>query len=294
MSDAQQGPEWWQASDGKWYPPEQAPPVPPASEWAPTPTPPGPPPSSSSGSKTGLIVAAVIFGLILLGGGIALLAGSDGDEESTTTTEDETDTTEPDTTEEAPDTTEDDDGSDTTVADPDDLPEGFALLEGDGVSIAAPEGWELVDAEDMALGDEEFSNAFPDAPEGLVEQGLGLFENGAVLVAFDFGGTAFADNVNVVEIPGEAPLDDIEEPAAQQLSSLGGEVLDSGVVDVAAGEALRIEYTLEVALPDGSAVPAEGVQFYIPVDGSTFIVTVSSASGAADLGDVMIETFSVG
>ena len=34
MSDASQGPGWWQASDGKWYPPEQAPgaavPTPPA------------------------------------------------------------------------------------------------------------------------------------------------------------------------------------------------------------------------------------------------------------------------
>lgn len=31
MSEAQQGPEWWQASDGKWYPPQNpqySPPVP--------------------------------------------------------------------------------------------------------------------------------------------------------------------------------------------------------------------------------------------------------------------------
>ena len=27
MSDTSQGPGWWQASDGKWYPPEQAPPA---------------------------------------------------------------------------------------------------------------------------------------------------------------------------------------------------------------------------------------------------------------------------
>jgi len=127
-----------------------------------------------------------------------------------------------------------------------------------------------------------------------VEQGLGLFENGAVLVAFDFSGEQFADNVNVVEIPGEAPLEEIEGPATQQLSSLGGEVLDSGIVDVGPGEALRIEYTLAVALPDGSSVPAEGVQYYIPIDGSTYIVTVSTGSAVADLADVMIETFSVG
>lgn len=36
MSDTSQGPGWWQASDGKWYPPEQAPGA------APTGPPPGP------------------------------------------------------------------------------------------------------------------------------------------------------------------------------------------------------------------------------------------------------------
>lgn len=292
MSDVQPGPDWWQASDGKWYAPEQAPPVPPAAEWSPTAPPPGPPPSSgSSGSKTPLIVAGVIGVLVLLVGALVLFSGGDDDDDdeviTTTTTEEEEDT----------DTT-DDDGSDTTAEDPDDdpaeLPGGYELLEGDGVSIGAPEGWELIAAEDLALGGEDFSSAFPDAPEGLVEQGLGLFENGAVLVAFDFGGEQFADNVNVVEIPGEAPLEEIEDPAAQQLSSLGGEVIDSAIVEVAAGEALRIEYTLAVALPDGSSVPAEGVQYYIPIDGSTYIVTVSTGSEVADLADVMIETFTVG
>ena len=37
MSDTSQGPGWWQASDGKWYPPEQAPgyqpPAPAAGRW---------------------------------------------------------------------------------------------------------------------------------------------------------------------------------------------------------------------------------------------------------------------
>lgn len=292
MSDAQQGPDWWMASDGKWYPPEQAPAVPPVSEWSSTAPPPGPPPSSgSSGSKAPLIIGAVVAALVLLVGAIVLLGGDDDDDEATTTTttvEDGSDTTE------ATDTTTDDGGSDTTVDGSDEVPDGFEVLEGDGVSIAAPEGWELIDAEDLELGGEDFSNAFPDAPEGLVEQGLGLFENGAILVAFDFSDPEFADNVNVVEIPGEAPLDAIEEPATQQLSSLGGEVIDSGIVELAFGEALRIEYTLAVALPDGSSVPAEGVQYYLPLDGTTYIVTVSTGSGAADLASAMIETFSVG
>lgn len=40
MSDASQGPGWWQASDGKWYPPEQAP----GGAPAPGPAAGGPPP----------------------------------------------------------------------------------------------------------------------------------------------------------------------------------------------------------------------------------------------------------
>jgi hypothetical protein len=40
MSDASQGPGWWQATDGKWYPPqEQAPAVPPTYQAAPSPQP---------------------------------------------------------------------------------------------------------------------------------------------------------------------------------------------------------------------------------------------------------------
>jgi hypothetical protein len=43
MSDAPQGPGWWQASDGKWYPPEQAPAgsTPPPGPGAPGQVPPG-------------------------------------------------------------------------------------------------------------------------------------------------------------------------------------------------------------------------------------------------------------
>jgi len=48
MSDVSNGPGWWQASDGKWYPPEQQPgaaPTPPPASSAPSPR-----PASSMGS----------------------------------------------------------------------------------------------------------------------------------------------------------------------------------------------------------------------------------------------------
>jgi hypothetical protein len=91
MSDQSQGPGWWQASDGKWYPPEQAPAAPPpATQQMATPpggpgapppgAPPGvmpggpapyvTPPAGGGGSNTGKIVAIVVV-LALIAGGVA-------------------------------------------------------------------------------------------------------------------------------------------------------------------------------------------------------------------------------
>jgi hypothetical protein len=49
MSDASQGPGWWLAADGKWYPPEQAAPPPPSAPPPPAPPPPvAPPPPAAA------------------------------------------------------------------------------------------------------------------------------------------------------------------------------------------------------------------------------------------------------
>jgi len=58
MSDVRVGPGWWQASDGEWYPPEQAPALPP---------PPVVVPARRTGaSRKGLIVVAVIVALVIV------------------------------------------------------------------------------------------------------------------------------------------------------------------------------------------------------------------------------------
>lgn len=65
MSDQQPGPGWWQASDGKWYPPEQA-------------TLPPPPRQSSSApakSTSTWKLFAVFGGIAVVAGGIALVNG---------------------------------------------------------------------------------------------------------------------------------------------------------------------------------------------------------------------------
>lgn len=66
MSDTSQGSGWWVASDGKWYPPEQAPGAQPAPQ--PPPPQPGPPPSSGGkGCIYALIAVAVVVFVGIVG-----------------------------------------------------------------------------------------------------------------------------------------------------------------------------------------------------------------------------------
>lgn len=59
MSDVSQGPGWWQASDGKWYPPHQQPGYQP-------PPPPGKPPKRGPGCLAIIGGAVVVFVLLII------------------------------------------------------------------------------------------------------------------------------------------------------------------------------------------------------------------------------------
>jgi hypothetical protein len=56
MSDTSEGPGWWLASDGKWYPPESSlPPPPPAAPMAPV-----------AQKTNGLAIASLVLGILWL------------------------------------------------------------------------------------------------------------------------------------------------------------------------------------------------------------------------------------
>ena len=280
MADQSQGPGWWLASDGKWYPPDQAPAVPPPEMWASPPGGPSPSPGMSTGVKVTVAVVGVLAGLALLG---VLALVTLGEESGSTSSQTGTAID--------PGAEEPDEGAGDEVASAD-VPDGYALIEGDGVSIAVPEGWEEVPSEDFAMSPEEFRTAFPDAPEGMFEQGSAFVEQGAVLVAFEVT-SGFASNVNIIAAPGEAPLGVVESQVEAQLGTLGAEIGSIERVELPTGEALRVAYTLDVAAPDGSTVPASGVQLYVPRDGSTFIITVSTGGEADEIAGVAGDTFRV-
>lgn len=94
MSDTSQGPGWWQASDGKWYPPqgavqEPAPPPPPQPSYAPPaspgapplppPVPGGPPPYGGPAGPGGPVAPKQgmhgCLKALLIGGAVAVILG---------------------------------------------------------------------------------------------------------------------------------------------------------------------------------------------------------------------------
>ena len=80
MSNTPQGPGWWQASDGLWYPRQPANPLPPPPASAPSSTPP-----KRSGLSplliVGIVAAAVV--VLVLVAAVVLVAVSGGDDEPT-------------------------------------------------------------------------------------------------------------------------------------------------------------------------------------------------------------------
>src|SRR5690348_7940984 len=69
MSDSQQGPGWWLASDGKWYPPQAPNFAPPVFQ--------KPPKNGPNGCLVALAIVGGLFVLLIVVGVIAGLASSD-------------------------------------------------------------------------------------------------------------------------------------------------------------------------------------------------------------------------
>jgi hypothetical protein len=74
VSDVSQGPGWWQASDGKWYPPQPAAPTaapPPPPAYGPPPAPQWTPPPARKGGNKGCLIALAVVGVVVVLGIVA-------------------------------------------------------------------------------------------------------------------------------------------------------------------------------------------------------------------------------
>src|SRR5690606_11268266 len=133
----------------------------------------------------------------------------------------------------------------------------------------------------------------PDAPEGLISQVETIFQQGGVFMAFAPPEGEFSDNVNILELPASPSLDQIESQAAMGLEQVGGEPDEPERIELDSGEAVRLSYVLSMDAPQGK-VTVQGVQYYIPVDGSTYVLTISALDPPGDIGDEMANSFRVG
>jgi hypothetical protein len=175
------------------------------------------------------------------------------------------------------------------------VPEGWQLIEGDGVLMGVPESWTALDLEEGDLEEllDEIIEANPDLDSALTGQVRGLIGRGAVLFAVDFGLTDYADNANVIRVPGRAPSDPamLESTATAGIGMLGGEVIGTRTVSLPAGEALRVEYEVPFGMPDGTSIDVRGVQHYILADASYVLTVSQSTPDVGDLADQIADTF---
>ena len=115
-------------------------------------------------------------------------------------------------------------GPDATEPDPSDLPEGFVLIEGDerGDRRARVLG-RCVNPEDAALTAEQFAELFPDLDAGDDRADGRRARAGRRAGGLRHRSGEFESNINILAVPGEAPLAVLEDEVPGQLAALGAE-----------------------------------------------------------------------
>jgi hypothetical protein len=168
-----------------------------------------------------------------------------------------------------------------TTSEPFLVADGFQVVQGDGVYLAVPQGWDTVSSDELGqtFDDATLRRLYPKATEQERDMIGQLLRSGALLTAIDPDPAGGGRNINIISQAIEVPLDGVEGVVQAQFDELGldARITDAHRVDTPAGEALRIAYT---ATALGRTF--DGVQFYVPARGRTFVVTGSYDVAAAD------------
>jgi hypothetical protein len=321
MSDQSQGEGWWQASDGKWYPPEQAAPgfaaptgevpatapvepVPPTQPFGPSsgypfgppPTPPivpagtapasSPPPASPSGLGRGPLIAIVAAVVVIAGLAAFLLTRDSGSKKNASSTTNSSSTSGSSRS-----------SSSNRSSSSADVPSGFKQLrdDTDGVSISVPQDFVTIDASDLTdpSNESSLSDLNPDIAPFL--QAGNAFVGNTVISAVSSKGGGQA--IIVAQVPGGG-IDPTQSAFADALESqLEATGLASGVttdtVDLPAGQALRVALTLSLNAPNSSNIDVNETLFFVQVGHTTWGIVGVSLGDAGDLFDQIANTFTV-
>jgi len=169
------------------------------------------------------------------------------------------------------------------------VPEGGEGVEAAGVAFDVPEGWEVVDAEDVAEGqDDNPVMAELGDRMGMSAEQLQAMVSQFDLFVFDGGGAnrGFLDNINVigqpgVEMPGESEL-------KMQMLQVGADLGTIEQVDTGVGEATVVDYTLDVDQP----VEVVGRSINAVTDDGLVTISISTSDEAVadDLAERVLAT----
>lgn len=273
MSDQQQGPGWWQASDGRWYPPEQHPSVVPPGGWtapsAPTAPPSLAPPWSvppavpvpptrgmSRGAKVALILGIPLGLLVVLVMVVTLLGTSSDDPEVVPV----------------------------TAA----VPESFVRFEdpaGEFTIDIEPEWISLSLRGDLTgLG----AKTAPDDPElaAAIDATVAAVPRQLVFAALEretLGTARFVASINIVPVPRDgASIDVIEREIPSSVELFGAGDAEVERVETSNGDGLRMSYRFEQG---GPLSGVEGLQYYVLGEETVWVLTLTSDDMAMDQAD---------
>jgi hypothetical protein len=295
MTEQSQGPGWWQASDGKWYPPESAPVAAPTAPLPATPLPAAPPtggpPATGGPPKGGLgrgpllgIIGAVI---VLIAAVLFFVTKDDKKQNASTTksTQSSDSATDTSTTKKPKSTTS------TTKADPLAIqaPKGFVPFrsDADGFAIALPERMRVFDLTTQTL-DQIKAALGSDNPQlsAVFDQAKNLLAQGGKLLAIDAaaaGQGTPVDSINIIRTPGatDPTTKSFSDAIVKQLEGIGATEVAATPLSVPAGKAVQVAFTLAINLPDGSSASIHGKEGVVQAAGALWVITYAAGANAS-------------
>ena len=293
MSDQSQGEGWWEASDGKWYPPPRPDaPAPPTTQpfgepsAAPGPATYGPPTgppigAPDAGKKRGLGAGPIIgiaVAVAVIVGAIAFFVTRDDGKKDNASAEHSGQTDQPQS-----------------------VPSGFKVLKDDasGVSIAVPNNFSETDPSQLGNSDaqSEFRSENSDLAPFLAS-GNAFLQNSVVAASGSVDGVpAFvvvAKSPQRLDTTDSESASELESELRSELGTVGGSDISIDMVTLPAGPALRVQVSLEINASETSGTVRETI-YFVTVGRTTWAILGVSVDGssASDLFEQVANTFSV-
>ena len=164
----------------------------------------------------------------------------------------------------------------------------LASVKNEGFAIGLPPGWVKFDLSqnDIQSGFSEMQQANPSLASSLSGEMASMAAQGIKLFAVDkygnFASTGFATNLNVIKLPlpGDVSLDELSQKAVdeikQQLHTDTPIQFFKNRMDLNSGEALRLQYTININKPTGGSLDVSFTQYLAVADGSYYVVTFTT------------------